>query len=113
MGGLRAVGPLELSARAAPALFTGGRDDNAECHESRAIVTGLGLVCLALFLGVSLYTHSPYDVLDYHVAQSQEIQNKAGRVGAQLAHHAFCLYGVRAWVLTILMLLCADPGYAR
>ena len=82
--------------------------NNEESRESRAIVTGLGLVCFALFAGVSLYTHSPYDVLDYHAAQSQEIQNKAGLIGAQLAHHAFCLYGVGAWVLVILMLLCGS-----
>jgi len=79
-----------------------------QMRESRAIVTGLGLVCLALFMGVSLYTHSPYDVLDYHAAQSQEMQNKAGLIGAQLAHHAFCLYGTGAWVLTVLMLLCGS-----
>ncbi|MGD0091459.1 MAG: DNA translocase FtsK 4TM domain-containing protein, partial [Planctomycetota bacterium] len=82
--------------------------NNEECRESRAIITGLGLVCFALFAGVSLYSHSPYDVLDYHAAQSQEIQNKGGLVGAQLAHHAFCLYGAGAWVLTVLMLLCGS-----
>jgi len=82
--------------------------NNEESRETRAIVTGLGLVCFALFAGVSLYTHSPYDVLDYHAAQSQEIQNKAGLIGAQVAHHVFCLYGIGAWVLTILMLLCGS-----
>jgi len=77
--------------------------DNA--RETRAIVTGLGLVCFALFAGVSLYTHSPYDVMDYHSAQSLEIQNKAGLIGAQLAHHAFCVYGVGAWVIAVGLLI--------
>jgi DNA segregation ATPase FtsK/SpoIIIE-like protein len=80
--------------------------DNA--REARAIVTGLGLVCFALFLGVSLYTHSASDALDYHAAQSQEIQNKAGLIGAQLAHYAFCLYGIGAWVLAVVMLVCGS-----
>lgn len=79
------------------------KSENA--RESTAVVTGLGLVCLALFAGVSLYTHSPYDVMDYHAAESQEVANKAGLLGAQLAHHAFCMYGAGAWVLTILMLV--------
>ncbi|HEY3321903.1 MAG TPA: DNA translocase FtsK 4TM domain-containing protein [Planctomycetota bacterium] len=73
-------------------------------RETRAIVTGLGLTCFALFAGVSLYTHSPYDVMDFHATPVQEIQNKAGLLGAQLAHHAFCLYGVGAWVLVFALL---------
>ncbi|HYF51824.1 MAG TPA: DNA translocase FtsK 4TM domain-containing protein, partial [Planctomycetota bacterium] len=74
-------------------------------RESTAVVTGLGLVCLALFSGVSLYTHSPYDVMDYHALESSEISNSAGLVGAQLAHYAFCMYGAGAWVITLLMLV--------
>jgi len=77
--------------------------DNA--RETRAIVTGLGVVCFALFAGVSLFTHSPYDVMDYSAAQSHTIENKAGLIGAWLAHHAFCVYGVGAWVLTALLLI--------
>ncbi|HYG78094.1 MAG TPA: DNA translocase FtsK 4TM domain-containing protein [Planctomycetota bacterium] len=77
--------------------------DNA--RETRAIVTGMGLVCFALFAGVSLYTHSPYDVMDYSAAQSHEIENKAGLIGAWLAHHAFCVYGVGAWVIAVLLLV--------
>ena len=79
--------------------------ENDNSRETTAIVTGLGLVCVALFTGVSLYTHSPYDVMDYHAGHSAEIENKAGLVGAQLAHHAFCMYGVGAWVITALMLV--------
>ncbi|MFH0938998.1 MAG: DNA translocase FtsK [Planctomycetota bacterium] len=78
---------------------------NRNYQESTAVVTGLGLVCLALFAGVSLYSYSPYDVLDYHVIESQDMANKAGLVGAQLAHHALCMYGIGAWVITILMLI--------
>jgi DNA segregation ATPase FtsK/SpoIIIE, S-DNA-T family len=77
--------------------------DNA--REATAVVTGLGLVCFALFAGVSLYTHSPNDVMDYHASESAEIANKAGLIGAKMAHHAYCMYGASAWVITILMLV--------
>ena len=73
--------------------------------ESTAVITGLGLTCVALFLIVSLYTHSQYDLMDYHAAQSREIQNKAGLVGAQLSHYAFCTYGIGAWVITGMLLI--------
>jgi len=76
-----------------------------QAKETRAIITGMGMVCFALFAGVSLYTHSPFDVMDYHAAQSQEIQNKAGLVGALLAHHALSMYGIGAWVVTIILLV--------
>src|SRR4029078_9225160 len=91
--------------------------ESDSARETRAVVTGVGLVCFALFAGVSLYTHSPYDVMDYHAAQSQEVQNKAGLIGAQLAHHAFCMYGIGAWVITVSMLIfgalmCSLRSYA-
>ena len=79
--------------------------DRNRQHEVTAIVTGLGLTGIALFLCVSLYTHSPYDAMDYCTNRSAEIDNKAGFFGAQLAHHAFCLYGVGAWVLTLFLLV--------
>jgi S-DNA-T family DNA segregation ATPase FtsK/SpoIIIE len=79
--------------------------NNDNAREATAVVTGLGLVCFALFAGVSLYTHSPNDVMDYHASESAEIANKAGLLGAKIAHHAFCMYGVGAWVITLLMLV--------
>ena len=79
--------------------------DNEETRQTSAIVTGLGLVCIALFLGVSLYSHSPYDLMDYHAGRSLEIENKAGLLGAQLAHHAFCMYGLGAWIIATVMLV--------
>ncbi len=78
--------------------------DRNRQHEITAIVTGIGLAGIALFLCVSLYTHSSYDVMDY-CAGNGELENKAGFLGAQLAHHAFCLYGVGAWVLTLFLLV--------
>jgi S-DNA-T family DNA segregation ATPase FtsK/SpoIIIE len=78
---------------------------NESARETTAVVTGLGLVCIALFAGVSLYTYSPSDVLDYEAAGIHEIANKAGYIGAHLAHHAFCMYGATAWVITILVLV--------
>ena len=47
--------------------------------ESTAVITGLGLTCVALFLIVSLYTHSQYDLMDYHAAQSREISAAPAR----------------------------------
>ena len=79
--------------------------DRNRQREVTAIVTGIGLTGIALFLCVSLYTHSPYDAMDYCTNRSAEIDNKAGFFGAQLAHHAFCLYGVGAWVLTLFLLV--------
>ena len=76
-----------------------------QVRESTAIVTGLGMASFALFLGVSLHTHSPSDLMDYQAAASLEIQNKAGLFGAYLAHHALCLYGVGSWVLAVLTLV--------
>src|SRR5579862_3456487 len=73
-------------------------------REVTAIVTGLGLAGIAIFLCVSLYTHSPYDLMDYR-AGGGALDNKAGLLGAQLAHHAFCLYGMGAWVLTLFLLV--------
>lgn len=79
--------------------------DKENSRETTAVVTGMGLGCIAIFLGVSLYTHSSYDVMDYHSLESRELTNKAGLVGAQLAHHAFCMYGIGAWVLTVMLLV--------
>ena len=79
--------------------------DRNRQHEVTAIVTGMGLAGIAAFLCVSLYTHSPYDVMDYCVNRSADLDNKAGFFGAQLAHHAFCLYGVGAYVLALFLLV--------
>ena len=76
------------------------RDRN---RELTAVVTGVGLSVIALFLCLSLLTHSPYDLMDYR-AGTAEIENKAGLLGAQLSHHAFCLYGAGAWVLALFLL---------
>jgi S-DNA-T family DNA segregation ATPase FtsK/SpoIIIE len=76
--------------------------NNDKAKETTAVVTGLGLVCFGLFLLVSLYTNSPYDVMDYHAGYSGELENKAGWIGAQMAHYAFCMYGVGAWVIMAL-----------
>jgi len=91
--------------------------DRNRQHEVTAIVTGVGLAGIALFLCVSLYTHTPYDVMDF-TAGVNELGNKAGFLGAQLAHHAFCLYGVGAWVLTLFLLvfgamMCIRKTHAR
>ena len=78
--------------------------DRNQSREVTAVVTGAGLTAIAVFLCVSLYTHSPYDMMDYR-AGGDEIVNKAGMLGARLSHHAFCLYGVGAWVLTLFLLV--------
>ena len=76
--------------------------NNDKAKETTAVVTGLGLVCFGLFLLVSLNTNSPYDVMDYRSGISGELENKAGWIGAQMAHYAFCMYGVGAWVIMAL-----------
>jgi S-DNA-T family DNA segregation ATPase FtsK/SpoIIIE len=92
--------------------------NSGNTRESTAVVTGLGLVCVGLFLLVSLYSNSPYDVMDYHAGASGEIENKAGWVGAWLAHYTFCMYGVGAWVIMALAIvfggvICATKSISR
>src|SRR5476651_327169 len=91
--------------------------NSGNTRESTAVVTGLGLVCVGLFLLVSLYSNSPFDVMDYHAGASGEIENKAGFIGAWLAHYTLCTYGVGAWALMILMVafgtwMCATKSIA-
>ena len=91
--------------------------NSGNTRESTAVVTGLGLVCVGLFLLVSLYTNSPYDVMDYHIGASGELENKAGWVGAWLAHYTLCTYGIGAWALMALTVvfgswMCATKSIA-
>jgi len=72
--------------------------ENERAKETTAIVTGLGLAGLALFCGLSLYSHQPADVMDYE-ASGAGVANFCGLVGATVAHHLLCLYGLGAWVI--------------
>ena len=74
--------------------------ENDRQQETTAIVTGLGLAALGLFCGLALYSHSSADVMDYASAQGEASVNMGGLIGAKLAHHLLCLYGVGAWVFT-------------
>ncbi|GMV80654.1 MAG: hypothetical protein AMXMBFR7_18380 [Planctomycetota bacterium] len=71
--------------------------DHERSKETTAIVTGLGLAGLALFCGLSLFTHHPADVMDYH-AGAAPLHNLAGLLGAWTAQHLLCFYGLSAWV---------------
>lgn len=73
--------------------------ENDRAQETTAIVTGMGLAALGLFCGLSLYSHSPGDVMDYDVEQAGRVVNLGGLIGARLAHHLLCLYGFGAWMI--------------
>lgn len=79
--------------------------ENERAKETTAIVTGLGLVVLAVFCGLSLYSHAPSDVMDYEAASAGHLQNLCGLIGAKVAHHLLCLYGVGAWVIVLCPLI--------
>src|ERR1043165_426229 len=79
--------------------------DRQRQREVTAIVTGLGLAGIATFLCVSLYTHSPFDLMGYRAGGAGGLENKAGLLGAHLSHHALCLYGTGAWVLALFLLI--------
>ena len=90
--------------------------ENERAKETTAIVTGLGLAGLALFCGLSLYSHQPADVMDYE-ASSTGVDNFCGLIGATVAHHLLCLYGMGAWVIVTSlfvfgMMICAARSLA-
>ncbi|MCZ7647030.1 MAG: DNA translocase FtsK [Planctomycetota bacterium] len=79
--------------------------EHDRAQETTAIVTGLGLGGLGLFCGLSLFSHAPADVMDYHAASAGQVHNLGGLLGAHLAQHLLCLYGIGAWILTACLLV--------
>ncbi|MCW8129069.1 MAG: DNA translocase FtsK 4TM domain-containing protein [Planctomycetota bacterium] len=79
--------------------------ENERQKETTAIATGLVLVVLAVFCGLSLYSQAPSDVMDFEAAAAGHTQNLCGLIGAKVAHHLLCLYGVGSWVIVLCLLV--------
>ncbi|MBI3829069.1 MAG: DNA translocase FtsK 4TM domain-containing protein [Planctomycetes bacterium] len=78
--------------------------ENERAKETTAIVTGLAFAGLAVFCGLSLYSHAPADVMDFEAATAGRVGNLCGLIGAKVAHHLLCLYGAGAWVSVLCLL---------
>ncbi len=78
---------------------------NERANETTAMITGLGLVGLALYCGLSLHSYSATDIMGYDASTGGQISNQGGQLGAKVAHHLKCLYGVGSWVIAFGLLI--------
>ncbi len=71
------------------------------------------LVCVALYLVLSLVTYSPYDPGWSYVGQTTQVGNSGGRAGAWFSDVALSLFGVFAYLIPIMVAWSAYLVFRR
>jgi len=84
-------------------------------YVERAVREGAmwALVCVALYLVLSLVSYSPQDPGWSHIGQIDHVANAGGRVGAWFADVAFFLFGIFAYLIPIMVAWSAYLVFRR
>jgi S-DNA-T family DNA segregation ATPase FtsK/SpoIIIE len=84
-------------------------------YVERAVREGAmwALVCVALYLVLSLVSYSPRDPGWSHIGPTEHVANAGGRVGAWFADVAFFLFGVFAYLIPVMVAWSAYLVFRR